>query len=382
MFKLWTALHAIGAAGERRVWTQFGRLRLYPNLFVFLVGPPGLGKTVILNPMADLIRKGGAFRLAPDDCTKQGLLDDLAAASKADVYTRSDGTREPFDYHFMALHVRELANFMSQYDKALAGLLTDLFDCPSSNEEKKRGHDKGKLIPFPGVSMIVGTATRGLGTTITDEIWGTGFMARVILVYSNDFIIPEDRFAETKENAEAGAMVVKAFRQIAQLKGPMTWDLDAKLLINALSRNATQGAPLHNRLADYVTRRWLHLGKLCMISALNDERTHVLSSDYHRALSWLLAAESSMTEVFKDMTSHADGAIHEELRQWAAGLYFANRKSLHISALYKFLSQRAASHMIPHIIDVAVAGGFFRLEAGTEDCYVPVMGTDKPTGVF
>src|SRR5258706_11058332 len=40
-----------------------------------------------------------------------------------------------------------------------------------------------------------------------------------------------------------------------------------------------------NRLTDYVTRRWLHLGKLCMISALNDERTLVTSADYHRARS-------------------------------------------------------------------------------------------------
>ncbi len=333
--------------------------------------------------MADLIRKGGAFRLAPDDCTKQGLLDDLGEASKADVYTRADGTREPFDYHFMALHIRELANFMSQYDKPLAGLLTDLFDCPSSNEEKKRGHDKGKLIPFPGISMIVGTATRNLGRTIDEEMWGTGFMARVVLVYSNQFIIPEDRFADVGENEGAGAGVVRAFRNIGQMKGPMNWEPNAKQLLNTFSNTAHLDAPLHNRLIDYGTRRWLHLGKLCMISALNDERMLVTSTDYTRAKGWLFAAEANMTEVFKDMVSHEDGAIHEELRQWASTLFFAsNRKPIHISAMYKFLSTRAASHMIPHIIDVAVAGGFFKLAAGTEDCYIPDTTMGKTPGVF
>ena len=54
--------------------------------------------------------------IAPNDMTKQGLLDALVANSKGAVYNG-----RPFDYHFLAICVRELSNFMSDYDKQMAG---------------------------------------------------------------------------------------------------------------------------------------------------------------------------------------------------------------------------------------------------------------------
>ena len=161
VFRLWSAIHAVGAAGERRIWTTLGTNKLYPNLFIFLVGPPGIGKTQAINPMSEMLRKSQAVGLAPTDMTKQGLLDALVGFSKGAVI---DGL--PFDYHFMSICISELSNFMSQYDAALAGLLTDLFDCPPINEEKKRS-GAGKTIPFPGISFIIGTATENLGNTIS-----------------------------------------------------------------------------------------------------------------------------------------------------------------------------------------------------------------------
>lgn len=368
---MWTGIHAVGAAAERRVWTDFGTLRLYPNLFVFLVGPPGTGKTVALNPMANILRLSKAVTLAPNDITKQGLLDKLHEAERIGHYNG-----RPFDFHFMAIHISELSNFMSQYDSALAGLLTDLFDCPDVNEENKRGHDKGMAINFPGISMIVGTATQNLGHTISDEMWGSGFMARVIVVFSADDVRPWDRFAIAQEATELKTSIVESLSRVGQLCGPMTWTPAAQNFLNTFARNQEEDAPLHNRLTHYVKRRWMHFAKLCMIAALQEERMTITDADCDTALEWLVAAESQMTEVFKDMVSHEDGHLHEQFHRDMFTLYVKTRTPMSSTLLFEWCKGKMASHIVERFIAIAVASGSFKLvrEAGAAEDdvrYVP-----------
>lgn len=326
--------------------------------------------TVALNPMASILRKSQAVVLAPNDITKQGLLDSLNAAARGALLNG-----KPFDFHFLALHISELSNFMSQYDSALAGILTDLFDCPDANDEHKRGHDKGKFIPFPGISMIVGTATQNLGNTISEEMWGSGFMARVIMVYSGEEIIPTDMFATAGDNGQLSQELVSGLMRIGTLAGPMEWTPEAKALQNGFRRVQTADAPIHAKLTNYVRRRSLHLGKLCMIAALSEERLTVTADDWHTAYAWMIEAEFYMTEVFKDMIVHEDGVVHEALRSQMFAIFMqTGRKPIHASVIYKWLSSKVASHSVQRVLEVAVAADYLRRVAGTmgdDALYIP-----------
>lgn len=315
--------------------------------------------------------------------TKQGLLDSLKQNQKAAIV---DGM--PFDYHYMSINISELSNFMSQYDTALAGLLTDLFDCPPINEEQKRGLGKDSVsIAFPGISFIMGTATKNLGATISDDMWGSGFMARVIMVYSCEQIIPEDMFAKPANNSVLEDELSTALRRIGQLKGEMRWEVNAQLKLRHFRVNHTDGAPLHNRLENYVVRRWLHLAKLCMIVALSDERMVIEEEDFDTALEWLREAEGFMPEIFKDMVGHEDGQVFEELRHYAFGLYMkGGRKPIMRTTLVKWLIERAPSYGIERMLAVAEAADIIRAVAGThgdDTLYVPQPPTGaKNTGVI
>lgn len=380
MFRLWTAIHAVGAAAERRIWTSLGINRLHPNLFIFLVGPPGTGKSQALNPMSVLLRKSQAVNLAPNDITKQGLLDVLGECAKGCLL---DG--RPFDYHYMSICISEMSNFMSKYDHDLTGLLTDLFDCPPTNEEKKRS-GAGKMIPFPGISFIMGTATENLGNTITTDMWGSGFMARVVMVYAAEDIVPEDMFAVVSQADSLGDQISTGLRRIGELKGEMVWEEEPQSALRTFRVNQKDGAPLHNRLVFYVTRRWLHLGKLCMISALSDERMTVRMEDFNLAMSWLLEAEIAMPEVFKDMVHHEDGQIYEEMRSQFFQLHMRMKEPIPAVMLYQFLSKRVGSYNVERMIQIAVAADYFRRVAGTEGenaLYIPQSAYGlKPIGTI
>jgi energy-coupling factor transporter ATP-binding protein EcfA2 len=354
------------------VWTKAGALTFYPNLFVFLVGPPGVGKTVTLDMMMPLVRKSQAVTLAPNDCTKQGLLDALANCGKAVILNHI-----PFDFHFLDLNISELSNFMSKYDGELAGLLTALYDCPPFNDEVKRTHDKGKMIPFPGLAMIAGTATHNLGNTISDAMWGSGFMARVILVYSADKVTPEDMFAEVESHDSLAAKITVNLHRLGEMKGPLIWSPDARSAMNTFRKEAETTAPLHNRLAHYGTRRWIHLAKLAMIAALSDLRYHVEFHDLQLAHHWLTSAEEFMPEIFKDMISHEDGQIYEELRtaMWVKSQ--STGRPVSAAEITSWLSSRVSVHSVQRIFAVALAADHFRRVAGTvgdDALYIPQMG--------
>lgn len=323
--------------------------------------------------MSSILRKSQAVGLAPTDMSKQGLLDALAENSKAALINDVDGTPRPFDYHFLTICISELSNFMSQYDHALAGLLTDIFDCVPMVEEKKR-HGQGKTIPFPGVSFIMGTATENLGKTISRDMWGSGFMARVIMVFSAEKVIPADMFEVQTNDETIADEISNRLRAVGNLKGPMYWEPAARSRLQTFRETQEDGAPLHNLLTNYVTRRWLHLGKLCMVAALANTRMTVTEADVHRATTWLLDAESEMCEVFKDMASNEDGQVFEDMRGEMWQIHLKLRQPIPHPWIVRFLSKRISAYSIPRTIEIAEAAGYMARVAGTsgEDAqYIP-----------
>ena len=48
IFRKWAAISAVAGAMERKSWIVTRGTPLYPNLYIILIGPPGVGKSIIL----------------------------------------------------------------------------------------------------------------------------------------------------------------------------------------------------------------------------------------------------------------------------------------------------------------------------------------------
>ena len=87
--RTWSAITLVGGACERRIWIDVGSYITYPNLYVFLVAPPGHGKGIIevvrqlWTETRDLEHGRGngemnnAFHVAPQNVTRASIIDDL-----------------------------------------------------------------------------------------------------------------------------------------------------------------------------------------------------------------------------------------------------------------------------------------------------------------
>ena len=75
LFRRWCGIFTVAAALERKVWTVNNKGRLYPNLYMFLVGPPGTGKTTTVGKVAAKLTTWQGKKLdqfdIPDEVKKQ-----------------------------------------------------------------------------------------------------------------------------------------------------------------------------------------------------------------------------------------------------------------------------------------------------------------------
>ena len=175
LFRKWAGRSAIAGVLERKVWVRTMNMELYPNLYVVLTGPPGVGKTVATSLVEDLWRAIPGLPVAPKSVTKPSLIDALADAKRSKVYI--DGNQSShLNYNSLLLNAGELGVLIPSYDSEFMNILTDLWDC-RMYEEKRRGNNLHVTIPKPQLNMLAATTPAYLNQTLPEAAWDQGFLS-------------------------------------------------------------------------------------------------------------------------------------------------------------------------------------------------------------
>ena len=123
IFRRWTAITTIAAALEQKVWVRTSR-PLYPNIYAFIVGHPGVGKSRTMREGRSYIQELPEFHLAPISMTFASLVDSLVR-SKRNIICPPD---DPLEYNSMYICADELGAFMSKYDNEMIDGLSAFYD--------------------------------------------------------------------------------------------------------------------------------------------------------------------------------------------------------------------------------------------------------------
>src|SRR6266478_7740335 len=67
----WACLSALSVLAGRRFWFNLGPIRYYPNLYVVLVGHPGVKKSSALDRAKDIVRGVNCCPIAAAQATKE-----------------------------------------------------------------------------------------------------------------------------------------------------------------------------------------------------------------------------------------------------------------------------------------------------------------------
>jgi hypothetical protein len=305
IFRRWTAIATIAAALEQKVWITTSR-PLFPNLFVFIVGHPGVGKTRTMREGRKYLEDLPEFHLAPISMTFASLVDSLITAKRTIIHPPHDS----LEYNSMYICADELGAFIHKYDNEMIDGLSAFYD-PDPYQQVRRTNDLKIKIKSPQLNILCGTTPQNLTDLMPEKAWGQGFTSRLIMAFSDERIIGDD-FAP--EKARYSKDLEHDMAIINGLIGQFEVTEAYREAVNNWRALGEPPCPSHPKLLHYVTRRRTHLYKLSMISAIDRSNALILTrDDFNRAMNWMVEAEATMPEIFKAGAVNADGQAMEEI---------------------------------------------------------------------
>jgi len=148
LFRKWSAISAIASVMEQKVWITTSS-RMYPNLYVFLVGHPGVGKTRTVRAARSYLNEIPDFHFAPTSVTFASLVDSLLEAKRMLIRLPDP----PLEYNSMLIAADEIGAFMHKYDDEMVGGLSAFYD-PDPYGQNRRGKDLKIKIKSPQINIL------------------------------------------------------------------------------------------------------------------------------------------------------------------------------------------------------------------------------------
>lgn len=366
-FRRWCAIAAIGGALERKVWARTNSI-VYPNLYIFLVGPAAQGKGESLRHIDRLLRGLEGQFIGPTRISIQSLVDALGRATRKIMIP--NGTPSFEEFNSMKLVVDELGVFINEYSRDLINNLTSLYDGSQPYVEEKRTGALKIAILKPQLNIIAGTTPDFLMSVLPENAWGEGFMSRTILIYDGEKFI-KDMFPDEDllDKLEAHyARLQRDLETIGNLYGKMEFTAEVVAAFRAWDAVGHEPVPSHPLLQSYASRRRFQMIKLCMIcSASRSNELIIELEDYHRAFRFLTEAEVVMPDIFKAARPGGDARIIEEIWHFVFTNYAGGSKPISKYRLLQFIMERAPHHAVPRILQNLVESGILKPSIGPGD---------------
>jgi len=355
LFRKWAGISTIAGALERKVWVRSLNMDLFPNLYIILVAPPGVGKTVVSRVTEGMWRSITGLHVAPKSLTKPSLIDSLSEAKRSK--TLINGAKSSFlEFNSLLVHAGELGVLIPQYDPDFMNILTDIYD-GNVYEERRRGNNLHIIIKKPQLNILGATTPSYLNQTLPEGAWDQGFLSRTFLIFSGETELV-DLFGDDIAEDEHYSNLRSDLRAINDMIGVFSFDSVARAAISEWHLSGGQPRPDHPKLVHYNTRRSAHLLKLCMVaSAARSSERLITAEDYLTALGWLLEAESIMPDIFKALTSGGDGKVIEEAYHYLYKVYMASNQPVAEHRLVGFLAEKVPAYNIVKIIETMEKSG-------------------------
>jgi hypothetical protein len=356
IYRRWAAISLIGAALEQKVWIRTSQ-PVFPNLYILIVGHPGVGKTRIIRVVRSMATDLGEFHVAPISLTFAALVDCLDSAKRNWIVA---GQAEPYSFNSLYICAGEFGAFMHKYDNEMIDGLAAFYD-PDPYQQVRRTMERKPVIDSPQINMLAGVTPQNLLHFMPERAWGQGLTSRVIMIFSDERIVGDD-FASI---APADFMeLAQDLKSIHNLYGAFTVTQDYADCVRNWRELGEPPVPNHPKLTHYVTRRRVHLYKLSMISSVDRGNALTLTrEDFNTAMGWLAEAESFMPEVFKAGTTNIDGQAMDEIQHFVLAADKGHGVSEH--RIVHFARERVPIHSILRIVEIMEKSGQLYL-AGTE----------------
>lgn len=295
-YYFWSGISALSSMVNGQVWINMGRFRIFPNMYIVLLGPPANGKTSALRRAEYIVRSVGDITLSAQSETAEGLVRFMRDKCVKQLDLPS-GT-VPFTP--ISLYLSELSNFLGKDPAGMIDLLTGIWDC-GGDEFHRRTKGQGEdMLPRPNVNLIAGTTQDWITTYLKTDIVGGGFTRRVIFVPepmgddTKRVPWPEDTpdMLRARDNCISYGLVLR------QMKGEFKYAPGARHFYETWYN--TRPIPREPDIRGYHKSKPALVLKTSMLVALSEKPELVVTKEHiETALTLLAATEGNLNRVFQ-----------------------------------------------------------------------------------
>lgn len=340
LFRRWAAIVTLATTLEQRIWLTTSS-PIYPNLYVFLIGHPGTGKTRTIRKAREYVKELPEPHIAPISLTWASLVDALVRNKRMIIRL----PEPPLDYNSMLVAPDELGAFIHKWDNEMIDGLSALYD-PDEYGQERRGGDIKIKIKSPQLNILSGATPARLMELMPESAWGQGFTSRSIMVFSDERFIIDD-FAGQASPIEPG--LVNDLKLISMLCGEYRVTEEYRKLILQWREEGENPQPQHPKLTHYNTRRKMQIYKLSLIAAADKSGAPVLTAeDFHRAKGWLEEAEVFMPDIFKAGGGGAESQVMDEIYHFV----LTYGKTVPETKLINFMRERVPAHSVSRVLEI------------------------------
>lgn len=267
----WCALFLLASTLGKKVYctqsTDDAYYKLYPNLYIGLVGKQGSRKSTAKGIARDIFREANPDSpCAASVQSCQDIIKTMSADDSCRTFTDETGTlREVRPYTFF---INELKNFLSINPTQMLDFLTDIydseyFDCSTI----KHG---AQAIENPCLNILACETPKWIIDKLKLNIISGGFSRRMIYVYELDKRVRISFPNVTKDMKEARLRCVKHLQGLTRFVGKFTWSIDAR----AWYHNWYQGliTPQDEVMEGYYESKHIQMLKVAMSMAAAQEK--------------------------------------------------------------------------------------------------------------
>jgi hypothetical protein len=340
-FVTWSALSFIGAALKNNVFFEIGTYTLYPNMFVVLVSPPGIGKGTAMDIVESMNNENKLNKIVNtlnDRITAEKIIEQIADGWAQPPRIVGMQMVVPPTDHNCLIFSTELRTLLGSSDWMLEFLeeawSKKTFDYQTKNKGSVFIDNMCCSLLAASVPDFLRNVNREAHMVITG-----GFSSRCLFIYSEntskDLPFPEPLKKNKVSKAKWDDLLTDV-RAISSLRGEFTIDPPARILFeNFLKKNRTsQNGYESEAVINFKARIKAHILKLGMsFSASRGDSLCINLLDMHNAITECEKVAVSLAKLFRGAGDSVDALAIARVQNFMEAKGGVTKKEI-LSALY------------------------------------------------
>lgn len=265
-FHRWCGLLVLSAAASRRFWLDMGYFKVTPNLYVVLLGRPGIKKTTAMSIARGFVQELGVPMSA--ECqTKESLCKEWKDYVRV---VEVPGEKEPLIYTPISIFVTELSHFLGANALGMMDFLTTVFDIqgPYTVKTKNKGSES---VAGPYLTLCGCTTPDWVTTYLKQDIISGGFSRRCLFVLEHKNEKPIAIPVLTDEQRGSYIEALNHVKALCGEAGEFHFDKEGRQYYCDWYDWQFYNLPQDVNVQGYYTTKHIHLLKVAMLMALSED---------------------------------------------------------------------------------------------------------------